>query len=145
MIQRIQTIYFVIAIILIASPLMGFEILSYTNKDLEVSKNVYSLHLISENEQEPSYFYLVNVILSLFGFYAMMSYKKLKKQLILSRILMALIFFSCSMPIILAIGRSELTPSLGFYLFLCSTLFVYLAIRGIIKDKKLLDSLNRLR
>lgn len=145
MIQRIQTIYFVIAIILIVAPLSGVEILSYTNKGLEVSKNVYSLHLISENEQEPSYFYLVNITLSLFGFYTMMSFKKLKKQLALSRILMALILFACSMPIILAIGRSALTPRLGFYLFLCSTLFVYLAIRAINKDKKLLDSLNRLR
>jgi hypothetical protein len=145
MIQRIQTVYLIIAIFLIASPLSGLEILSYSNKGLAVSKNVYSVHLVTKNEQEPSYYYLVNIILSLFGFYVMMSYKKLKNQLRLSRVFMALILFACSMPIILAIGRSALTLSLGFYLFSSSAVFVYLAIRGINKDKKLLDSLNRLR
>jgi hypothetical protein len=49
------------------------------------------------------------------------------------------------MPIILAIGRSVLMPGVGFFFFLSSIIFVYLAIRGINKDKKLLDSLNRLR
>ncbi len=145
MIQRIQTIYLVIAILLIASPLSGLEIMSYTIKDHTVSKNVYSFHLLEKNEQEPSYYYLVNILLSLFGFYVMMSFKNLNRQMMLSRILMGLILFACSMPIILAIGRSALMPGVGFYLFLGSSFFVFLAIRGINKDKKLLDSLNRLR
>lgn len=145
MIQRIQTVYLVIAIFLIAVPLSGLEIMSYVIKDHTVSKNVYSFHLLEKNEQEPSYYYLVNILLSLFGFYVVMSYKNLKRQLMLSRIFMGLIFFACSMPIILAIGRSALMPGVGFYLFLSSNIFVFLAIRGINKDKKLVDSLNRLR
>jgi Mn2+/Fe2+ NRAMP family transporter len=145
MIQRIQTVYLIIAIFLIASPLSGLEILSYTIKEHEVSKNVYSFHLLEKNELEPSYYYLVNILLSLFGFYVIMSFKNLKRQLMLSRVFMGLIFFACCMPIILAIGRFALMPGIGFYLFLSSIIFVYLAIRGINKDKKLLDSLNRLR
>ncbi len=145
MIQRIQTVYLIIAIILIASPLSGLEIMSYTIKDHTVSKNVYSFHLLEKNEQEPSYYYLVNILLSLYGFYATMAFKNLKRQLMLSRVFMGLIFFACCMPIILAIGRSALMPGIGFYLFLSSLIFVYLAIRGINNDKKLLDSLNRLR
>jgi hypothetical protein len=145
MIQRIQTVYLIIAILFIASPLSGLEILSYIIKDHEVSKNVYSFHLLEKNEQEPSYYYLLNILLSLFGFYVMMSYKNLKRQLMLSRIFMGSILFACSMPIILAIGRSALMPGIGFYLFLSSIIFVLLAIRGINKDKKLLDSLHRLR
>jgi hypothetical protein len=145
MIQRIQTVYLIIAILLIASPLSGLEIMSYIIKDHEVSKNVYSFHLLEKNEQEPSYYYLLNILLSLFGFYVMMSYKNLKRQLMLSRIFMGSILFACSMPIILAIGRSALMPGIGFYLFLSSFIFVLLAIRGINKDKKLLDSLHRLR
>ena len=145
MIQRIQTVYLIIAIILIASPLSGFEIMSYIIKDHEVSKNVYSFHVLEKNEQEPSYYYLTNIFLSLFGFYAIMSYTNLKRQLMLGRIFIGLILFACSMPIILAIGRSALMPGIGFYLFLSSIVFVYLAIRGISKDKNLLDSVNRLR
>ena len=145
MIQRIQTVYLIIAIVLVALPLSGLEILSYTIKDQDVSKSVYSFHLLEKNEQEPSYYYLVNIVLSLFGFYTIMSYKNLKKQLMLSRVFIGLILFACSMPLILAIGRSNLNPGLGFYLFLSSLIFVFLAIRGINKDKKLLDSLNRLR
>jgi hypothetical protein len=145
MIQRIQTVYLVIAIFLIAAPLSGLEIMSYVIKDHTISKNVYSFHLLEKNEQEPSYYYLVNILLSLFGFYVMMSFKNLKRQLMLSRVLISLILFACSMPVILAIGRSALMFGIGFYLFLSSIIFVYLAIRGINKDKKLLDSLNRLR
>lgn len=145
MIQRIQTVYLVIAIFLIAAPLSGLEIMSYVIKDHTISKNVYSFHLLEKNEQEPSYYYLVNILLSLFGFYVMMSYKNLKRQMMLSRVLMGLILFACSMPIILAIGRSALMPGVGFYIFLSSIIFVFLAIRGINKDKKLVDSLNRLR
>jgi succinate-acetate transporter protein len=145
MIQRIQTVYLIIAILLIASPLSGLEIMSYTIKDHTISKNVYSFHLLEKNGQEPSYYYLVNILLSLFGFYTMMAFKNLKRQLMLTRIFMGLIFFACCMPIILAIGRSVLMPGVGFFFFLSSIIFVYLAIRGINKDKKLLDSLNRLR
>jgi hypothetical protein len=145
MIQRIQTVYLIIAIVLVALPLSGLEILSYTIKEQNVSKSVYSFHLLEKNELEPSYYYLVNILLSLFGFYVIMSYKNLKKQLMLCRVFMGLIFFACCMPLILAIGRSALVPGLGFYLFLSSIIFVLLAIRGINKDKKLLDSLNRLR
>ncbi len=119
--------------------------MSYTIKDHTISKNVYSFHLLEKNGQEPSYYYLVNILLSLFGFYTMMAFKNLKRQLMLTRIFMGLIFFACCMPIILAIGRSVLMPGVGFFFFLSSIIFVYLAIRGINKDKKLLDSLNRLR
>jgi peptidoglycan/LPS O-acetylase OafA/YrhL len=145
MIQRIQTVYLIVAIILIACPLAGLEILSYTIKGQEVSKNVYSFHLLKQNETEPSYFYLVNIFLCLFGFYVMMSFKNLKRQLMLSRIFIGLIFFAFTMPLILAIGRSDLFPGIGFYSFMNSIIFVVLAIRGINKDKKLIDSLNRLR
>ena len=145
MIQRIQTVYLIIAILLIASPLSGLEIMSYTIKDHTISKNVYSFHLLEKNGQEPSYYYLVNILLSLFGFYTMMAFKNLKRQLMLTRIFMGLIFFACCMPIILAIGRSVLMQGVVFFFFLSSIIFVYLAIRGINKDKKLLDSLNRLR
>lgn len=145
MIQRIQTVFLIVAIFLIASPLSGLEIMSYTIKDHEVSKNVFSFHILEKNEQEPSYYYLVNILLSLFGFYVLMSFKNLKRQLMLSRLFIGLILFACSMPIILAIGRSSLMPGVGFYLFLSSIIFVILANRGINKDKKLLDSVNRLR
>ena len=91
MIQRIQTVYLVIAIFLIAAPLSGLEIMSYVIKDHTISKNVYSFHLLEKNEQEPSYYYLVNILLSLFGFYVMMSFKNLKRQLMLSRVFMGLI------------------------------------------------------
>lgn len=145
MIQRIQTIYLIIAIILIALPLSGLEIMSYAIKGHTISKNVYSFHLLEKNEMEPSYYFVMNILLSLFGFYVLMSYKNLKKQLMLSRVFIGLILLACSMPIILAIGRSSLTPGIGFYLFLSSIIFVVLAIRGMNEDKKLLDWSNRLR
>jgi peptidoglycan/LPS O-acetylase OafA/YrhL len=145
MIQRIQTVYIIIAIFLVASPLLGLEIMSYSFKEENVSMNVYSLKFINDNKTEPSVFYLINIFLSLFGVYVLFSYKKLKKQLSLSRIYTGLILFTSLMPIIFVIGRTNVFPGLGFYFFLCSLIFVIFASRSIKKDKKLLDSLNRLR
>jgi peptidoglycan/LPS O-acetylase OafA/YrhL len=145
MIQRIQTVYIIIAIFLVASPLLGLEIMSYSFKEENVSMNVYSLKFINDNKIEPSVFYLINIFLSLFGVYVLFSYKKLKKQLSLSRIYIGLILFASLMPIIFVIGRTNVFPGLGFYFFLSSLIFVIFASRSIKKDKKLLDSLNRLR
>ena len=63
----------------------------------------------------------------------------------MAKIYIGLILFACSMPIILTIGRSDLKLGMGLYFSLSAIIFVFLAIRGISKDKKLLDSLNRLR
>ena len=145
MIQRIQTVYIIIAIFLVASPLLGLEIMSYSFKEENVSMNVYSLKFINDNKIEPSVFYLINVFLSLFGVYVLFSYKKLKKQLSLSRIYIGLILFASLMPIIFVIGRTNVLPGFGFYFYLSSLIFVIFASRSIKKDKKLLDSLNRLR
>ena len=145
MIQRIQTVYIIIAIFLVASPLLGLEIMSYSFKEENVSMNVYSLKFINDNKIEPSVFYLINIFLSLFGVYVLFSYKKLKKQLSLSRIYIGLILFASLMPIIFVIGRTNVLPGFGFYFYLSSLIFVIFASRSIKKDKKLLDSLNRLR
>ncbi len=145
MIQRIQTVYLIVAIILIAIPLSGLEIVSYTVKNEPISRNAFSLNFINENRTETSYFYLVNILLSLFGFYIIMSFKNLKKQIALAKIFIGFILFACAMPIIIALAGSDIKPGTGFYLSLNSILFVILALRGMNKDKKLLDSLNRLR
>ncbi len=145
MIQRIQTVFLIIANVLVALPLTGLELISYSVKDELVSMNVFSLKFLNKNRVEPSYFFLMNIFLGLFGFFVTMSYKRLKKQLNLAKIYIGLILFVCAMPIILAIGRSDLNLGIGLYLCLSAIVFVLLAARGISKDKKLLDSLNRLR
>lgn len=145
MIQRIQTIYLLIAIVLVALPLSGIELMSYAVKDESVSMNAFSLRFLNENKIESSLYFLMNIFLSLFGFLVMMSYKKLKRQLNMAKIYIGLILFACSMPIILTIGRSDLKLGFGLYFCLSAIIFVFLAIRGISKDKNLLDSLNRLR
>ena len=145
MIQRIQTVYLIIAIILIAIPLSGMEVISYSVKNEPVSRNVFSLNFIKEDRMETSYFYLANILLSLFGFYIIMSFKNLKKQIALAKIFIGLILFVCTMPIILALSGSNIKLGIAFYSSISSILFVLLAIRGMNKDKKLLDSLNRLR
>jgi hypothetical protein len=145
MIQRIQTVYLIIAIILIAIPLSGMEVISYSVKNEPVSRNVFALNFIKEDRIESSYFFLANIILSLFGFYVIMAFKKLKKQIALAKILIGLVLFYSVLPIILALSGDMLKPGMAFYLSISSVIFIFLALRGMNKDKKSIDSLNRLR
>ena len=115
MIQRIQTVYLIIAIILIAIPLSGMEVISYSVKNEPVSRNVFALNFIKEDRIESSYFFLANIILSLFGFYVIMSFKKLKKQIALAKILIGLVLFYSVLPIILALSGDMLKPKMTFY------------------------------
>lgn len=98
-------------------------------------------------------YYIGIIVLILFIFFALMSYKKLNFQVKLARAVFFL-YLLLTIGVVLAsqlcgscVTSEEASKELGigFYLIVAGLPFTLLAQIGIIRDKKLLDSLNRLR
>ena len=93
------------------------------------------------------------IAMALLIFLTIMSYKNLDRQLKLGRTVFFLYLLSLVGVLVLAfIGGSyaglenaSRELGLGFYLFVAGFPFTFLANMGIKRDKKLLDSLDRLR
>ena len=93
------------------------------------------------------------IALALLCFLCIMSYKNLQRQFKLGRMIFMLYFVSIVGIILLSflgdnlIDEADLKRELGlgFYLFIAGFPFSFLANVGIKRDKRLLDSLDRLR
>jgi uncharacterized membrane protein len=95
-------------------------------------------------------FYFV-ILFVLFTYYAMMSYKNLKKQFRLAR-LVFWIYAAGLIAILVTASLGVLVPSavgiqlgIGYYMAVVGLPFTYFALKGVQKDKEILESLDRLR
>jgi len=158
MIQRIQTIYLLIAIILLGFVTMGVDFFSFISENSRYNFNVYGIQEVDLNTNEllstTNYpVYISSISLILLAFITMMSYKKLDKQFKLGRtlfglyflLLIGLIVFSFIGDSIINLDGLKREMGLGFFLFAAGFPFTFLANTGIKRDKKLLNSLDRLR
>jgi cell division protein FtsW (lipid II flippase) len=119
----------------------SYGIVEYTKSDR---------HIVS-TENFP--FFIGTIALILIGFLTLMSYKKLDRQFKLGRMTFYIYFVMLISVITLAIfggsilsvdtGRREM--GIGFFLFVAGFPFSFLSNTGIKRDKKLLESLDRLR
>lgn len=158
MIQRIQTVYLAVAIILLTIVTFGTTLFSFVNETTRYSFNSYGImkydlssnHLVS---QQSFPFYLGTIALILLCFITLMSYKNLERQFKLGRTVFFLYFVMLMSVVLLSVlgdGMLEAETTgremgLGFFLFVVGFPFTFLANTGIKRDKKLLDSLDRLR
>lgn len=158
MIQRIQTVYLSIVIILLSIVTIGSELFSYLN---ETSRFTFSSYGITEYSIENGEvigtktfpFFLGTAALVLLSFVCLMSYKNLKRQYKLGRTIFGLYFLMLVTIIVLSTFGDKFldidTPArelgVGYMLFVAGFPFVFLANTGIKRDKKLLESLDRLR
>lgn len=158
MIQRIQTVYLAIAIILLGVVTLGPELFSYAN---ETSRFVFSSFGITEYSVETGKvlstrmfpFFVGTIALTLLCFLTLMSYKDLKRQFKLGRTVFYIYFLMVITVVLVAVFGDRLVDAeqasrelgLGFILFIAGFPFTFLANTGIKRDKKLLDSLDRLR
>jgi amino acid transporter len=160
MIQRIQTIYLAVAMILLSIVATGSEVFRFVGDTIFFKFNAFGIERFlvsnpnSKSELVQSYpLYISLILLVMFLFVTLMGYKNLKRQLKLVRtafyiyllLVITLIIFS-------SVGLSNFTNEplkrelgLGFFLFIAGLPFVFLANLSIKRDKKLIDSLNRLR
>jgi hypothetical protein len=160
MIQRIQTVYFVIVMVLLSALLSGVEIFGFPTLKNYFSYSVYGIQSFkseasaplgkAENIQGSVLFYFV-IAFVLFNYFVMMNYKNLKKQYRLARL--AVLIYLAGLLFVLVVGSlGMLAPSAiaielgwGYYLSVVGLPFSYFAFKGVKKDKEILESLDRLR
>jgi hypothetical protein len=150
MIQRIQHLYFGFVIINLSILLSGLEIGTYQAKELPHQFTIYGFFQGKEVVWGFP-FYLVIIALVALLIFTISKFKKLSLQLKLIKF--AFLFYLLFVVAITALFLFKLMPNvpesvsfgLGYYLLILGLPFTYLGLRGIIRDKNLLDSYNRLR
>jgi len=162
MLQRVQTIYLVLAFTCV-SLLLFFPIFSVTTTINEViSVSEFNAYGLQNGQNETTPFYILYIFMALFSLVGILLYKNRNKQIkvvrlgLIVHILVAIGFLAFSL-----FGKSTMLEkltqegienldikfghSLGYYLLFISIAFLLLAIRGIRADEKLVKSLDRLR
>lgn len=157
MIQRVQSLYWLAAAICLSFLNFGVSVLSFKGKDFQYEFSFFGWEkfdgankMIGENDM---HFYLFTILIFAFMIQAIFSYKSLKRQLKLANLIVYLhavvILFLVA---VFAFGKKmfglefdSTEVSLGFYALFLSLVFSFLATQGVKKDKKLLDSVDRIR
>jgi hypothetical protein len=157
MIQRVQSIYLFLAILCLGATCTGLEFFRFVQANEIVSLNVFGAQTIVDGATSEIYkevpIYLSVIGLCLFMFMTLMSYKNIKRQLQWVRSLTFLYFVILIASIVYYYFGGTLFFSgaylkelgIGYALLVAGFPFCFLAQLGVKKDKKLLDSLNRLR
>lgn len=155
MIQRKQTIYFLIGLILVLLPLLGTAFFSISTDAASIKLFSFdAFHSnIRSNAFEKKYFWIGIVITGLFLLITIFSYKDRKRQITLAWLAFTLnvavsfwiVIEAFSFKKLHNVEGSSLAIEFGFFIFASAFLFIFLGIQGVRKDKALIDSLNRLR
>ncbi len=158
MLQRVQTIYLGIAIILLGIVSTGATFFNFVTESHRHSFNAFGMAtsdpktnvITAHNDM---LFYVGIIALALLCFICLMAYKNLNRQYKLGRTVFLLYFLGVVGMVVLSfmgdtfidepIVKRELGA--GFYLFIAGFPFTFLANIGIKRDKRLLESLDRLR
>lgn len=154
MIQRIQTLYLLISIICLLVVQFGTTIFYL------IGENMYSLNAYGILKSTPGKdqeliksmpIFLIVVLLIVLLVISIFSYKNLKKQLKLVKftgviyaivILIGVFFIFTNWNFVEGVESIEYKVSTGFYFISMGLPGIFLALQGIKKDKKTLDSLN---
>jgi hypothetical protein len=150
MIQRIQHLYFGFVIINLSILLSGLEIGTYQAKEMPHQFTIFGFFQGKEVVWGFP-FYLVIIALVALLLFTISKFKKLSLQLKLIKF--TFLFYLLFVVGITAMFLFKLMPNVpdsvsfgfGYYLLILGLPFTYLGLRGIMRDKNLLDSLNRLR
>jgi hypothetical protein len=137
MLQRIQTIYYLVAVILLALPFANIPLFSIGSID----------RTIFGQDKQPSTDYILLLVLLLVLFAIIFSYKNRARQITLSWFsivltTLALVWFYIGA---ITTNTQDVTLHIGFGLIALSLFFQRMGMRGVKKDKKLIDSMDRLR
>ncbi|WP_300660956.1 DUF4293 domain-containing protein [Fluviicola sp.] len=155
MIQRIQTVYFLIAALLVSVTLFGMDLFSFAQGGY-IHSTAYTLFRGSGSDGKNVDFWMLSLIQIIFALMIIFSFKMRHRQIFLGWILLLLNILSSIWIVLGAYAESwqctacdeqltNLSFGIPFYLHAVAFIFVFLGIRGVRKDKKTIDSLNRLR
>ena len=158
MIQRIQTIYLAIVIILLSIVTVGTDLFSFVGETSRFTFSAFGIteYSLSSGEAIGTQTFPMFVgftALVLLSFITLMAYKNLERQFKLGRTVFYIYFLSLVAMIVLAFYGNALIETetskremgLGFILFVAGFPFTFLANTGIKRDRNLLKSLDRLR
>ncbi len=152
--QRKQTLFLGIALIFVCLPFLGLPFFTYSLDDVSYQVTAFgNENLVKPTVQTKGYFSLM-IVIALLLVLSILSFKNRKRQLLLTWISLILNLVTAAWIIMItsattvectACETTRLTPAIGLFLFLAAVPFILLGYFGIRKDKKLIDSLNRLR
>lgn len=157
MIQRIQSLYWLGAVVCLTFLNFGVSVLNFIGKDFHYEFSLFGWKkydmankMIGENDM---HFYLLTIVIFAFTIQAIFSFKSLKRQLKLANLIVYLhVLVILFLVAVFAFGNKmfgiefdSTEVSLGFYALSVSLVFSFLAAQGVKKDKKLLDSVDRIR
>lgn len=158
MIQRIQTIYLGLMIILLSIVTIGSPLFSFVNETSRFTFNSWGIteYSIADGTvlgTNTFPIFIGMIALVLLSFICLMAYKNVNRQFKLGRTVFYLYFISLIAIFCLSLWGQGLVDAettgremgLGYWLFVAGFPLSFLANLGIKKDKKLLDSLDRLR
>ena len=154
MIQRIQTVYFLIAALLVATTLFGTDLFSFSQGEF-VHASAYKIFRGSALGSKVD-FWMLSLVQIIFALMIIFSFKMRHRQIFLGWILLVLNILSSAWIVLGAYAEpmkctmceenaTDLSFGVVFFLHAAAFVFVFLGIRGVRKDKKTIDSLNRLR
>lgn len=137
MLQRIQTIYYLVAVILLALPFANIPLFSIGSID----------RTIFGQDKQSSTDYILLLVLLVVLFAIIFSYKNRARQITLSWFTIVLTTLALVWFYIGAITNNaqHVSIQIGFYCVALSLFFQRMGMRGVKKDKKLIDSMDRLR
>lgn len=163
MIQRIQTVYLILAllcsVLLLFFPIFELSVVSNSNVLATAEMGAYG---VSGDTNNPMMLYLVFMFSALLSLLAIFLYKNRTKQLLVCRLnliyqfivaasFLAVYFFGFDLMMtqsdleLNADNQAKISIDVGYYLLFLGIPFLLLAIRGIRADEALLKSLDRLR
>ncbi len=157
MIQRIQSIFLLSTIVLLIILSFGTPLLNFQTTDFNYILNATALKKVSLDgvviQSDSIPFYFISLVLIVLTFFSMILYKNLKRQLSVLRLTILLYFIALvALGFTLFLGKyftgeeeQSVSISLGFYLFIIGFIFLLFASSGIKKDKKLIESVDRIR
>jgi hypothetical protein len=167
MLQRIQTIYLLIAflctILLLVFPIFSIMItdIGTESSELIMTAEFGAYGIVGGTGQGEFPVYFVIIALSLLSGMGILLYKKRPRQLLICRLNLIIHFlFTASVYLFYYFGEDFVTEALppqwsaselsfgmetGFYLLIPPLALIWLAIRGIKRDENLVKSLDRLR
>lgn len=157
MIQRIQTVYYALAMLCVAVASFGTSIYQFQAKELRYELTAFGLYEYEELDTLTAFqstpYYVAGLVLLVLLFLTIMSYKNLKRQLTLGRLIVPLYFVLLTLAVFGSMlgtyltGESEVVRSLGvgFFFFIVGLPLVLLGNIGVKRDKNLLDSVDRIR
>ena len=144
MIQRIQTIYLILAVLVSGGLIFIFSLWS----------NVSGVEIFATDQLNNDNIYMMVIpvlflLSALMSFAAIFFFKNRKTQIVMNRLNIVINFFLLGIIVFLLLtlpGETAVSEKgIGSFLPLAAILFLVLANKAIIKDEKLVKSVDRLR